>query len=182
MGMNAWRPEREYAAFGRRRNVPRSVAPGLLAQLAIERIAVAPETPVEKLLAFRERHRDELALFRTKILALASSVAKDEPMEAMRERVADLHAREVAPALANLKKALKGQRIKALSEGLLKVAFLSAAPTSALVVAGMSAPTALLAGAGVSLVVAGTLYNVGRRESLQANPFAYLLAVERELA
>lgn len=173
---------REYEAFGPRRRMPRHLAPGMLASLAIERVGVAPDTPIDRLIDFREKHRDELAQFRTKVDQLASSVEEDLSAEALRQRVSDLYSGEVAPAIANLKAALKGRRIKWLGDGLLKVAFLSAGSSTMLVVAGLAVPTALLAGAGVSLIASGTMYNVDRRESLRSNPFAYLLSMERELA
>lgn len=173
---------REYEAFGPRRRMPRHLAPGMLASLAIERMAVAADTPIDRLIDFRERHREELALFRAKVDELAASVDADLPAEALRQRIADLHANEVAPAIANLKGALSGRRIRWMSDGLLKIAFLSAGSSTMLVAAGLAVPTALLAGAGLSLIVSGTMYNVDKRESLRANPYAYLLSVERELA
>ena len=176
-----WRPWSEYEAFGPRRRMPRQLAPGLLAQLAIQRIGIDPETPVETLLSFRERYKDELSVFRTKIGELTAAVEDDLPVEALRRRLLDLHANEVRPALADLKKALKGRRVRWLGDGLLRVAFLSAGSSSMLVASGLALPTALLAGAGLSLIVSGVMYNVDRRESLRGNPFAYLLSVEREL-
>lgn len=177
-----WRHWREYEAFGPRHQMPRHLAPGMLANLAIERIGVAPDTPVDRLIEFREKHRDELAQFRTKVEQLASSVETDLTAEALRERVSNLYTDEVAPAIANLKAALKGRKIKWLGDGLLKIAFLSAGSSAMLVVAGLSVPTALLAGAGISLIATGAMYNIDKQESLRANPFAYLLSVERELA
>lgn len=176
-----WRHWREYEAFGPRHRMPRHIAPGMLASLAIERIGIAPDTPIDRLLEFRTHHRDELAQFRTKVEQLAASIEADLPAEALRQRIADLHAREVEPAISNLKAALKGRRIKWLSDGLLRVGFLSASSSTMLVMAGLAVPTALLAGAGISLIATGTMYNVDRRESLRTNPFAYLLSVEREL-
>jgi hypothetical protein len=67
-----------------------------------------------------------------------------------------------------------------VAEGILKIASLSAGPL--LVASGMSVPTALLAGAGLSLVVLGTMYNVDKRDSLLKDPFAYLLSAGKELA
>lgn len=172
---------REYEAFGPRHRLPRHLAPGMLGNLAIERIGVAPDTPIDRLIEFREKYRDELAQFRTKVEQLASSIEADLAGEALRQRVSDLYTDEVAPAIANLKAALKGRRIKWLGDGLLKVAFLSAGSSTMLVVAGLAVPIALLAGTGISLIATGTMYNVDKRESLRANPFAYLLSVEREL-
>ncbi|MGE0760255.1 MAG: DUF6236 family protein [Pirellulaceae bacterium] len=177
-----WRRWREYEAYGPRRRMPRHLAPGMLASLAIERVGIAADTPIDHLIDFRERHRDELALFRAKVDELAASVDGDLSAEALRQRIADLHANEVAPAISNLKKALEGRRIRWMSDGLMKVAFLSAGSSTMLVAAGLDVPTALLAGAGLSLIVSGTMYNVDKRESLRANPYAYLLSVERELA
>jgi hypothetical protein len=175
-----WGRRREYEAFGPRRPMPRHLAPGLLAQLAIQRMAVAPDTPIDRLLDFRERHKDELSLFRTKIEQLTSSVEADLSAEALRQRVLDLYTNEVEPAIANLKGALDGRRIRWLGDGLFKIAFLSAGSSTMLVAAGLAVPTALLAGAGLSLIVSGTMYNVDKRESLRLNPYAYLLSVERE--
>ncbi len=173
---------REYEAFGPGRRMPQHLAPGMLANLAIERIGIASDTPVDRLIKFREKYRDELALFRTKVDQLAASVETDLTAEALRQHVLNLYNDEVVPAVANLKAALKGRRIKWLSDGLLKVGFLSAGSSTMLVVAGLPVPTALLAGAGISLIASGAMYNVDRQESIRANPFAYLLSMERELS
>lgn len=50
-----------------------------------------------------------------------------------------------------------------------------------LLAAGLSVPTALLAGAGLSLIVSGAIYNSDRAESLRANPFTYLLTIGSSL-
>jgi hypothetical protein len=96
------------------------------------------------------------------------------PTETLRQRIVDLHRNEVEPAIANLKQALTGRRIRWLGKGLLGITFVSAG--ASLVAAGLAVPTALLAGAALSLVVSGTMYNVDKRESLCANPYAYLLS------
>ena len=103
-------------------------------------------------------------------------------MQALRRRVAEVYDNEVDPAVSNLKKALKGRRIKWLGEGLLRVAFLSASASSMLVTGGLSAPMALLAGAGISLAVSGVMYNADREESLRNNPYSYLLTVYHKWA
>lgn len=182
-GLVPWRSTsrhwREYEALGPRQAMPRHIAPGLLAHLAIDRIGIAPDTPIRDLLAFRDKHQDELSLFRNAIRSLASSVASDGPVEAMRAQVQSLYDDQVRPAVSNLQRALEGRRIKWLSEGLLKVAFVSAGSSSMLVAAGMGVPTALLVGAGVSLVASGIMYNVDREQSLAESPFAYLVSLQR---
>jgi len=159
----------------------RHLAPGLLSQLAIQRIAVSPDTPIDDLLDFRERHKDELALFRAKIEQITSAVETNLSAEALQQRVSDLHTNEVEPAISNLTASLNGRRIRWMGDGLLKTAFLSAGSSTMLVAAGMDVTTALLAGAGLSLIVSGIMYNVDKRESLRSNPYSYLLSIGREL-
>ncbi|WP_306590544.1 DUF6236 family protein [Geothrix sp. 21YS21S-4] len=176
------RHRREYEAFGPRHSMPRHLAPGMLANLAIERIGVAPDTPIDRLIEFRERHRDELAQFRTKIEQLATSVEQDLPVEALGQHIMDLYTGEVVPAISNLRAALGGRKIKWLSGGLQQVTFLSASSSTMLVMAGLTGPKALLAGVGISLVATGVIYNADKQESLRNNPFTYLLSIDRELA
>ncbi|HEY8227267.1 MAG TPA: DUF6236 family protein [Pyrinomonadaceae bacterium] len=171
---------REYEAFGRRRRLPRRLAPGMLPELTIQRVAVSPNTSVDDLLKFREAHQDELARFRTEISNLAGAVNEDLSIEALRQRVSDIYLNQVNPAIADLKEALDGRRIRWFAEGLLKLASLSAGP--ALVAAGVPVSTALLAGAGLSFIVLGTMYNVDKRDTLRKDPFAYLLSAQNELA
>lgn len=171
----------EYEADGPRVPMPKELASGLLAQLAIERIAIAPDTPVDRLMEFRERYRDELSRFRTAIENLAAGVATDLPVEALRRIVKDLYRDAVSPAVADLKSALDGRKIRWLSEGLLKTAFMATGPSAMLAVGGLDVPTALLAGAGVSLIASSAIYNVEKRDYLRQNPYSYLLSMAREL-
>lgn len=121
-------------------------------------------------------------MFRTKIEQLTSTVEADPSAEALRKRVSDLYTNDVEPAIGDLRSALHDRQIRWLGEGLLKTAFLSAGSSTLLVAVGLEVPTALLAGgAGLSLIVSGTMYNVDRRESLRSNPYSYLPSLEREL-
>jgi len=172
---------REFEACGPRRPMPRTLAPGMLSELSIQQIVINPNTSIDDLLKFRERHRDELALFRTKIHQLTSAIEVDLPAESLRQHISDLYTNEVRPAIDNLKHSLEGQRIRWLAEGLFKIVFLSVGSSSLLISSGLDVPTALLAGAGLSLIISGTIYNVDKRESLLNNPYSYLLSIEREL-
>jgi len=170
---------REYDASGPRRQMPRDLAPGMLAHLALERVGVAPDTPVKRLIEFRRQHADELSRFRTEVSALTSAVSSDLPMEALRESVNDIYQNQLQPAINDLKGALAGRKIKSLSDGLLKVGTFSAASTAMLVVAGLSVPIALLVGAGISLAATGVMYSTDREQALRENPCSYLLSMEK---
>lgn len=172
------RHARDHEALGRVM-MPRRLAPGMLASLAIERINIDPETPLERLLEFREAHGDELARFRAAVRRLAGAAGGGLHQDALRQHVADLYRDDVSPAVGDLKAALRGCRIEWFCRGLLGVAFMSVSGT---VLSGLGNPMALLAGAGISLVATGAMYNVEKEGMLRANPYAYLLSIERELA
>lgn len=167
------------SSFTQRTCLPKELGSGLLANLAIERIAISPETPISEILSFKARHRDELALFRSKIDMIASSIDQDLPIEALRQKISDLYEEEVKPATNSLKMALEGRRIKWLNEGLLKISFMSVGST-ALVAAGLTVPAAIIAGAGLSLIASKINYNIDREEALRSNPYSYLLSVRNE--
>ncbi len=69
-----------------------------------------------------------------------------------------------------------------MADGLLKISFLSAGSSTILMVAGLTVPAALLASAGISLIATGIMYNADKQDSLRANPYTYLLSVERALS
>lgn len=82
---------------------PPVLAQGMLAHLAIERISIDPDTPIDRLLEFREQHHDELARFRIKVEELMADVTSDLPLEALRQKVLDTYNNEVTPAISDLK-------------------------------------------------------------------------------
>lgn len=173
--------EMEFDAWGPRRGMPATLAQGMLVDLIIEELGVDPETPLKKVLKFREDHAAELGRFREEIASLTSSIEGELPAESLRQSVADVYGNRVKPALDELKAALRGSRIKYLAGGFMKVAFLSAGSSSALVGAGLSVPQALLVGAGLSMTAATILYSVDKKESLTNNPYSYVLKVGRTL-
>jgi hypothetical protein len=100
-------------------------------------------------------------------------------MEGMKQRVQDIYANEFEPAYNALKASLAGSRIKWGTEAFMKVAKLSVPTTSILLFMGLSVPYALLAGAGLSLVAEGVLYNSTRREIITSNPYSYVLSAKK---
>ena len=171
---------RDYDAYGPRRRYPAVVAEGLLANLAISKINIAEQTPIQDLIAFKREYSDEFGRFHKAIHDLCRGIEGDVPVEALQERVGTIYRNELEPSLNSLKAALDGKKIKWKAEGLMKLAFMSASSYSALAVAGLSTPVALLAGAGISLTAMGVLHNIEKRDQIRNDPFAYLLSAERE--
>lgn len=170
----------EYDLFQERRMVSRELAQGMLVELMLEEIALDPATPIERIVRYRNNHASELGRFRAKVGELTSSLPDNAPLQAMRQHVSDLYANQVKPSIDDLKNSLTSNRIKWLSSGWLKLAFISAGSSSMLVGMGLATGNALLVGAGISLIGSSILYNTARRDALRANPYSYLMSVQKE--
>lgn len=161
--------------------MPKEVAQGLLVELMMEKISVSPDTPIDKIIQYREKHAAELGRFRSIVGELTSTLPDDVPLQAMQQHVNDLYLNQVAPSIDDLKKSLTGSRIKWLTDSWMKLAFISAGSSSMLIGMGLATTNALLVGAGVSMVGSGILYNVNKQESLRNNPYSYLVGLEHRL-
>lgn len=159
---------------------PTRMAQGLLVDLTLEKLGIHPETPIEKILEFRENHRAELGRFRQKVLALSGAIPVDVPIEHTRQAASDIYNNEVLPAIEGLKESLKSSRIKSVVDSLMKVSFLSIGQSAILATAGLPLSMALLVGSGISLSATGILYNHEKKKNLIDNPYSYLLLAERQ--
>ncbi len=174
--------EYEFRGRGPRRTAPRELAEGMMIDLIVEQIGIDPQTPAQSILQFRNSHRDEIGKFRTKIEELTGDIPNEPTVDALRQYVADRYQNEVAPAISDLKKALTSSRIGWITRSWMKVSFLSAGTSSALVGIGLAAPNALLIGAGVSLIGMGILYNEHKKKALRENPYSYVVSIQKDLA
>lgn len=158
-----------------------SLAQGTLANLAIERINVDPNTSVEKILEFRANNSYELGHFRKKVEELTKTISIDQPINALHQQVEDIYINEVDPAVNSLKEELTDSRIKWSIDNYLNVKFFCRNSISIpLALLGLSVPHALLAGAAASLTVTEILYSREKGRILRENPFSYILAAERK--
>jgi hypothetical protein len=170
---------RHFEAFGPRRSLPTDVEPSLLIDLIVQGISLPKHLSVKEILKFKCDHREELAVFRREVARLTSDLPKDVPIEALRQAVSDQYQACVLPAMRSLRESLRAQSWDAGLNGLLKVSFFSAAPTSVAILAGIPSSVALLAGAGVSLTASAVLLTTQRRRTRIESPYSYLLAMER---
>jgi len=161
------------------RRVPGSTAQALLAELTLSRLAISQNTPVSKILRFRDDHKSELGRFRTKIAELTKSVEDDLSVNALQQRISDIYSNGVSPAIDELSDCLNASRIKRGVESFLKTSLLSVGTSSVLMNIGLGILQALLAAAGVSLTASVVLYNLENRQELARNPFSYVLAAQK---
>lgn len=175
----SFRHHREYDAHGERRHRPSCLAEGLLSNLALSKINISDDTPIEDLINFKNQYTDEFGRFHKAVSELCNGIETDLSVEALQEHVNTIYRNEVEPSVSNLKAALDGKQIKWKVEGLIKLAFMSAGSSSVLAVAGIATPVALLAGAGISLTAMRVLHNLDKQEAIRNDPFAYLLSAQK---
>ena len=171
---------RHFEAMGERRSLPTTVAPSLLIDLMVQGISLPNNLSATDVLRFKRDHMEELAVFRREVARLATDLPTDAPIEALRQAVSDQYQANVLPAMRSLRESLKAQSWDAGINGLLKVSFFSAAPTSAAILAGMPSSVALFAGVGISLTASGVLLANQRRRAKIDSPYSYLLSMERQ--
>ena len=151
---------------------------GMLLDFIINGLSISPETTFEKIVSFKEHHRDELGRFRTQLAKLTQDFVVDRPIDIIQQEIRDLYKNDFVPAFDDLKASLRGMGIKWATETLLKVSLLSTSATGIpMLLLGMAAPQALFIGMGVSAVAATVSYNVEKKKILRENPYSYLLSL-----
>lgn len=171
---------RYYEASGPRRNLPREIATGAMFDLMVEGIKLPENVTARELIKFRRSHSEELALLRREVMRLVGELPEELSIEAFRQSVQDQYEHAVRPGIRSLRASLTRQGWNTVPSGFLKASFLSAAPTSALAVLHVAMPVAILAGAGISLTATAINLVTDRRRTLEANPYSYLLSIERK--
>jgi hypothetical protein len=164
------------------RSVARSVAEGLLATTTLNAINIGPDTPVRRILSFREKHEVALAEFRSSLRDLLTTFSVPGTPEALSSAIQSVYRDKVIPAVEKLRGRLRDHRLTLGFNNLKATTLLSAAPTALgtlLSTVGLG-PYALFAGAGLSVVLQTVNYRTERREILRASPFSYLLAAEKK--
>lgn len=159
-----------------------TAARGALVSVVMEGLRVNPETPIQQLLAFRRRRRDQLAELSGKFDVLKRSIEKSADGREIESNAKRIFENEVRPALAKLKKELKDQAIGSAWDGFQTAATFSAVPSTALWATGFSAPVALGASAFITAAGIGIKSYLGRSKTRAASPYTYLLDVERKFS
>jgi hypothetical protein len=102
-------------------------------------------------------------------------------LDALRQNIYDKYINEVKPAIESLRKGLKDNLIRSVTDNFLKISSFSIPTTSiSLALLGLSIPYALLAGTGISLTANSVRYNVDKAQKLRENPYTYLLKAQKE--
>jgi hypothetical protein len=149
----------------------------MLSKIIIESIHIPSNTPIEKLLKFRQENYDDLRIFRDKIQELANSITNDiEDIRQLREKVNIIHKDKIKPQLKLLKQQLRSSKIKCVASdftisGMASILGATTLPLGAI-------PITATAG----LAIAVTLFKCyqERKEITLSNPYSYLLSIEKK--
>ena len=153
---------------------------GVMLNLIIDGLRISPEAPLTDIIAFKEQHKDELRAFRIQLSELVQDIKPGPTLKATQETIRNIYDGEFLRDYNNLTKALESSRIKWVADNLIKISAVSASTTGIPMMLGATAPQALLAGAGISLLASVISYNVDKQQILQNNPYSYLLATVKE--
>jgi hypothetical protein len=154
-----------------------AIAEATLARCIFSTVTISEDTPVERVIRFRERHQDELDRFRAATGQLAKDLVGDYPtVRAFEEAVHSTYKNEIRPAITELEKARRGLGLKA-GPDLIK-AVTVAAPPSLVALLTLDPTGQVIVGtatAGLMVTALAVKYRTDKR-SLLTNPYAYILA------
>ncbi|MFE5583803.1 DUF6236 family protein [Kitasatospora sp. NPDC056531] len=144
------------------------------------------QTPVAKLIRFREDHRAELVAFQEHVAGLApklQAIAQVERLETAVAHLDSLYKSATKPQLDELRRALRGLGIESSAGAMAQKVDLTAAGGTLL--GGVAAAGGQLAVAGAAVAVTLVPYVASkaraRNQQVRSSPVAYLLAADRTL-
>ena len=141
------------------------VAEATLIHLAISGAVIDPATPVDKIVSFREQHKELAGRLRGALIDVAATIRSDIPFDAVFGQADAALKNRVEPALGALETELKRGRISFIWSNVLGVGGVLATAVH---------PTAATLGGGTQLVGQGIRYAFDRDALIRDHPFGYL--------
>lgn len=144
-----------------------------LSELTLVWFRLAPDTDIQKVLRFRKKRRPELERMRSSIMEAGASIidCSEPTYTSLRKAAKDYVNSEIKPALSDLQKVLRDERIDFVTDSL-QLALYSEAP--GLVGNYFGQPWALLAAPLCSIAVRAVKYLAKRKSTLKNSPWSYL--------
>jgi len=160
----------------------------LVAELALSTVYIDPTTPIDRLIAFRNRYSDELLRFRGEVDRLTQALRSDlesgeygSAQDAIRQAIVDNQG-NVEAALVALERQLRVSRIESRRDWL-EMALLAVVPASvAAPMLGWRAVAVGAATAAIRIAFALPKWQSRGRDIISSDPYSYLLLAKRELA
>ncbi len=160
------------------------IGEGLLADLKLRVLSISPETPVSKIVAFRNARRSELLFFRHAISDLAAKLDHEaQSLAAFKKYVRGLDTRGFELARDGLQAALNDHGIESYLSRLQTIVFCSSlrfppAKEGQPMLGSWVQPLAVIIGGVMSVALDRAPYSLERKQALENNPYSYIFGAE----
>jgi len=161
-------------------NKEHSLTQGTLVNLMLKNIKIDERTPIEKILNFKEQHKDELGRFRKEIDRLTKTIldaqtALQSPQQ-LRYQIEDTYYNYVLPAMGDLEEGLRDSDVKWMTGNVLKIVFSTTASAAPLLHSlGLSSQLTPIIGGCIWVGTSAIQYSRLRNQQRRNSPFSYLL-------
>jgi hypothetical protein len=160
-----------------------SAATGALVSVVMKGLRVEPETPIQRLLAFRRNHSVQLAELSEMFDELKGRIEKSSSPEELEDATARLFENKIWPGLRALKDELKRQTIESAWAGIQRALTISMPAGGMLSAAtGFSGSMLLGAGAFITMADVGIKSYLARSKTRASSPYTYLLDIQRKFS
>jgi len=154
---------------------------GALVSFMMESIKVAPETKIEKLVAFRLARKNQLAELSAQFEDLSAKIASCESGRELEEQARHVYMTRIRPKLEALKAELSDHTVQSVWEGVQRAVTISVPVGGALsYFSGLAGTTLLAAGAAIAITDVAVKTHLARNKVRRASPYTYLLDIERK--
>lgn len=153
----------------------------MIYKIVIDNIRIDPLTPVDKIIRFKRKYRDELGHFRMEMSQLTNIERNGETFRAISEQARNIYENGIMPSVNDLTKALDDSTIKWMVDNYYNYVISGAAPV-AFTMIDMPITQALSISAG--LIVGYTVIGAcqTRRELLRNSPYTYLMKAKQRFS
>jgi hypothetical protein len=156
---------------------------GALVSFTMEAIRVNPRTRIDKLLAFRQARKTQLAELSAQFDDIASKIGACESAKELEEKVGETYDTRVRPKLEALKSELRDNSIQSVWDGVQRAVTVSIPGGSALAYfTGFTGTAMVAATAAITVTDLAVKTHLARSKTRRASPFTYLLDVERKFS
>ena len=158
------------------------LAQGILLNYMVEGISIYPDTPLNEIISFKNKHRDELGHFKTELAKLTRGYENSNlPLDYLQNEIKNVYENEFFPAFSDLKSALNDFNIQSIINTIFKASVITASSTGIpAILMNLPIEKAIFAGIGLSVIASVVNYRVEKRELLRNNPYSYLLSIKKE--
>ncbi len=156
---------------------------GALVSFVMEAISIDPNIRIDKLLAFRRSHENQLAELSAQFEDLSSKITSCDTDRELKERAKDAYVMRIRPKLEALRGELQDSSIQSIWEGVQRAVTVSVPAGGALAYfSGLTGTTLLAAGAAIAVTDVTVKTHLARKKARRASPYTYLLDVERKFS